>query len=143
MIGYHVEGDTTVDQTRWWNHLWLVWFGWKTVAVFEAKTDKAFRVGYQDKWGKVYINTKLHNTSAKHGQFAKSEMLNEGERIPVNHGYMRTLEGFTHRWPHFNVLVGFEDCTFFAIDVNDVSVPITLIKRVGREKVTDADGTSL
>lgn len=119
--GRTVEGDTTVPPTRWWNHWWLVWRGWSTVAVFEVKTDKAFRVGYRDAWATAYINTDLLN-------------------VPVTGA--RPL-GRTTRWPHFNLLVGFEDCTFFAVDEDGNEVPITLIKRTPRKDITFNDGYRL
>ena len=129
--GCLVEGDATVPQTRWWNHLWLLWLGWKTAVVFEVKTDKAFRVGFCNRYdkAKVYINTKLLNTSAKLGQLAESEMRDNGESvIQVAGPKPRPLGSATRRWPHFNALIGFEDCVFFAVDIDDIEVPITLIK---------------
>lgn len=142
--GCLVEGDTTVSPTRWWNHLWLLRWGWRTAVVFEVKTDKVFRVGFRNKWGKAYINTKLLNTSAKLGQLAESEMRDDGKPMPPVAGPKpRLISDPTRRWPHFNALIGFESCIFFAIDVDDTEVPITLIKRVGRNEVSSVDGTSL
>lgn len=145
--GNTVEGDTTVPPTRWWNRWWLAWRVWDTVAVFEVKTDKAFRVGYRVGKGKAYITVKPLNTSAKHGYIAESEMRDNGEPLrpvagpsprprPVGHTA-------TRRWPHVRVLVGFEDCTFFAVDKDGNEVPLTLIKRVARKDTHRNDGTRL
>lgn len=59
MTGAHVEGDKNVPATKWWNHLWLVLAGWKTMVVFqvmdEAKAEAGYRVGYKDKFGRCKV----------------------------------------------------------------------------------------
>lgn len=132
MQGCLVEGDTTVPPTTWWNRLWLALFVWDTVAVLEAATDKAFRVGFRNKRGDAYITTKLINTSAKLGQIAESEMVGEGANIPSAGPRPRPRGVTARRWPHVCMLVRFEDCWVFAIDENGTEVPVRLIKRESR-----------
>ena len=43
----YIEGDKSVPKTRWWNHLWLLLYRWRTVAIFEIVHDDLFYVGYQ------------------------------------------------------------------------------------------------
>ena len=105
--GTMVEGDRTVPATHWWNHWWLVWRGWQTVSVFEALTDKPFRVGFRNQWGKAYL---------------RSSPLTD--RV-------------------FNALVGFEDCTFFAIDEDGREVPLTIVRRISRLVTSPLDGPSI
>lgn len=48
VVGTRVEGDPSVPPTRWYNHLWLLMFGWKKVAVFMAMNASApARVGFR------------------------------------------------------------------------------------------------
>jgi hypothetical protein len=138
--GNTVEGDTTVPQTRWWNRWWLAWFVWDTVAVFEVKTDKAFRIGHRDMNGNERITTGLLNKSAKHGDFAKSEMQDNDEPLLLEAGpppqVVQSLgRSRVLRWPHVSVLIGFEDCTFFAVDKDGNEVPLTLIRRAPRKDI--------
>lgn len=83
--GIKVQGDKKAPPTRWWNHLWLVLFGWKTVVVFTGSVPIklgltcGFKVGYRDFHGRAYIST----------------------------GSVKA-EGF-------KMLIGHEDCTFFAV----------------------------
>ena len=47
--GILVPGDKLAPPTRWWNHWFLVLFGWKTVATFRVGTSIAkngYSVGY-------------------------------------------------------------------------------------------------
>lgn len=48
--GVQVHGDKEVKPTRWWRHLFLALWGWKTVAVFEVEDPHAaadgYRIGY-------------------------------------------------------------------------------------------------
>jgi hypothetical protein len=45
--GVHVHGDKDVKPTRWWRHLFLALWGWKTVAVFEVEDPHAATDGYR------------------------------------------------------------------------------------------------
>jgi len=106
--GCTVEGDPAVPATRWWNHLWLLWWGWKTVAVFEVyTTDQQFLVGYRDQWGLAMINTS-----------------------PLNAG--QSPDATWKGWPRFNVLVGREGCTFFVVDMNGNELPLRCVELIQR-----------
>lgn len=54
-FGYEIDGDTSMPETRWWNHLWLLWFGWRVAAVMEVSTDTPYRVGFRDFRGKTML----------------------------------------------------------------------------------------
>ncbi|MEN9558186.1 MAG: hypothetical protein RL141_555 [Candidatus Parcubacteria bacterium] len=59
--GVLVQGDETCPRTRWWNHLYLLLWGWKTVAVFEVSEEDArlgYRVGYEPLEGAAMFQTK-------------------------------------------------------------------------------------
>ena len=60
--GILVKGDPSVPPTRWWNHLYLLWFGWKQVAVFwapaRAMTYFSYRIGYRTCTGEAFIRVK-------------------------------------------------------------------------------------
>ncbi|HLD61106.1 MAG TPA: hypothetical protein VJA27_03175, partial [Patescibacteria group bacterium] len=52
-IGLHegtpVAGDKSVPPTRWWNHVWLVFFGWKMIVTFRVPKEvaaKGYFVGF-------------------------------------------------------------------------------------------------
>lgn len=53
--GQMVEGDESMPHTRWWNHLWLLFFWWRQVVVIEALTTKLYRVGFRDFRGKMML----------------------------------------------------------------------------------------
>jgi hypothetical protein len=45
-----VMGDEGSPPTRWWNHLWLALWGWKTTVVFQVQreaVERGYRVGYR------------------------------------------------------------------------------------------------
>lgn len=46
ILGTAIEGDRTSPPTRWWNHIFLVLWGWKTVTVFGV-SEEAVRIGYR------------------------------------------------------------------------------------------------
>lgn len=57
MQGILVEGDSTMPRTRWWNHAYLVLFGWKLGTVLEIKErSQPFRVGYKSQDGPARIS---------------------------------------------------------------------------------------
>ena len=45
LSGVKVEGDKAMPPTRWWNHLYLLLWGWRTVVVFSVP-DEVARAGY-------------------------------------------------------------------------------------------------
>ena len=58
VTGVKVDGDPTVPATRWYNHLWLLAFGWKKVAVFDiANAGPGARVGYRPFTGEAMLCT--------------------------------------------------------------------------------------
>ncbi|MBU0540081.1 hypothetical protein KKF59_03225 [Patescibacteria group bacterium] len=60
LYGTPVEGDKNASPTKWWNHLWLVLNGWKTVAVFRVSqeaTERGYRVGYVPFDGSAVVNS--------------------------------------------------------------------------------------
>lgn len=54
-----VTGDKSVLPTRWWNHLFYVLFGWKTVAVFEVvgplPLNSGYHVGFRTYKGEMWV----------------------------------------------------------------------------------------
>lgn len=53
-----VKGDKNAPPTRWWNHWWLAWRGWRKVQVFGVSEEAAragYRVGYRLANGKSYL----------------------------------------------------------------------------------------
>lgn len=48
--GVQVHGDKDVKPTRWWRHLFLALWGWKTIVVLEVDDPHAaadgYRIGY-------------------------------------------------------------------------------------------------
>ena len=64
VTGVEVQGDRNVPPTRWWNHLWLLWFGWKTVVLFEvpqAIAEAGYQIGYWPSAGQPRINTTIYH----------------------------------------------------------------------------------
>lgn len=58
--GELVKGDKTAPPTRWWNILWLLFFGWKKQAVLNnVMLGRACRVGYRDFHGKTMLNSEF------------------------------------------------------------------------------------
>ena len=55
--GTPVRGDANVAATKWWNHPWLVLFGWTTVAVLRPETapSEDWYIGYRDFTGKQHL----------------------------------------------------------------------------------------
>lgn len=63
--GTRVDGDPTVAPTRWWNHLYLLMFCWKKIAVFQVMPgddDKGYYIGYVPMSGRAMISTELTHT---------------------------------------------------------------------------------
>ena len=45
--GVIVSGDHSVAPTRWWNHLYLLWFRWKKVTVLRVPSyQDGYHLGY-------------------------------------------------------------------------------------------------
>ncbi len=62
--GIRVEGDKLVSPTKWWNHLYLALWGWKTVTVFEVSDEDArrgYRLGYLPFDGKAMVESKVNH----------------------------------------------------------------------------------
>ncbi len=62
--GILVEGDKAAPPTRWWNQLYLVFWGWKTVTVFEVPgiaMERGYRVGYVPSKGVAMIESKVNH----------------------------------------------------------------------------------
>jgi len=59
--GFFIRGDAKATPTKWWNHLWLVLFGWTKVAVLRAADAPAegWLIGYRDFTGKQLVRTTL------------------------------------------------------------------------------------
>ena len=60
-----VQGDKNAPPTRWWNHWWLVLFGWKTIVTFRVPEEVAkagYYVGYWAFKGPAMCkNERLHD----------------------------------------------------------------------------------
>ncbi|MCX6785629.1 MAG: hypothetical protein NTZ18_02115 [Candidatus Komeilibacteria bacterium] len=47
--GMVIEGDREVPPTKWYNILWMLLFGWKTVAVLSAQSEEEeWYIGFED-----------------------------------------------------------------------------------------------
>ena len=59
--GTLIMGDDSAPPTKWWNHLWLALWGWKTVVVFQVPREaieRGYRVGYRPFDGKTMLEEK-------------------------------------------------------------------------------------
>jgi len=58
-LGIIVPGDKTVPPTRWWNHLWLLLWGWKCYAFFSVRyvPSDGYFVGFRDFTEKTMIQS--------------------------------------------------------------------------------------
>lgn len=54
-VGINVEGDPSMPHTKWWNILWLLFFGWQKVVVMRVNTAHTYHVGYRDFRGKTML----------------------------------------------------------------------------------------
>ncbi|MDQ7814499.1 MAG: hypothetical protein RDU25_01695 [Patescibacteria group bacterium] len=104
--GTLAKGDKTMPPTRWWNHLFLLWFKWDKVTVFEVaslnreeKQVAPYRVGYKPQVGPAMLRDDL----------------------------------MTSR--RFAVLNGNEDCVFFAVDENGNEVALLEIEQVSKDSL--------
>ncbi len=105
--GVIVKGDPDAPPTRWYNHLWLVLFGWKTQALFVVHTDdKPFRIGFRNHKGDQYLNSTVFSGRRLH----EVTFLPDG--TPKFH------------WPAFRAKIGHEACTFFAIGLDGKEIKI-------------------
>lgn len=60
--GKLVKGDKTAPPTKWWNYHWLLWFGWKKVAVFKVSDEAAkngYHVGFKPSAGEAEVHLAL------------------------------------------------------------------------------------
>ena len=64
--GTLAAGDPSQPPTRWWNHLWLLWFSWEHIVfgVQEEAANGGYRVGYKAGgvamvYGKVFHDTRF------------------------------------------------------------------------------------
>jgi len=58
--GTLARGDKTMPPTRWWNHLFLLWFKWDKVTVFEVPAGVIpYRVGYKPEVGPAMLKEDL------------------------------------------------------------------------------------
>ncbi|MDD5726509.1 MAG: hypothetical protein PHC53_03845 [Patescibacteria group bacterium] len=60
--GQLVKGDKNAPPTKWWNYHWLLWFGWKCVAVFRVSdevAEKGYHVGFKPQTGEAEIHLAL------------------------------------------------------------------------------------
>jgi hypothetical protein len=110
VTGIKVEGDPNVPPTTRWNHLYLLLFVWKKVAVlcviekcdFES-TEEGYCVGYITRDGHKYIQTRR----VKHGSF--------------------------------KMRLGYEGCTFFAIDHTgrEIRLELTTITHIDNPRYVE------
>jgi hypothetical protein len=63
--GVTVDGDPSVPATKWYNHLWLLAFGWKKVAVLlvEGEFEPRCTPGYRNAWGQAQVRDEPLTTS--------------------------------------------------------------------------------
>lgn len=64
--GTFVRGDKASPKTRWYNHLFLALFGWKTVTIFSIPAEDAkrgYRVGYLPFDGEPMVESELNHES--------------------------------------------------------------------------------
>ncbi|OGN16737.1 MAG: hypothetical protein A3C88_00005 [Candidatus Yanofskybacteria bacterium RIFCSPHIGHO2_02_FULL_50_12] len=63
--GIREEGDPRVPKTRWWNHWYLVWRGWKVVVLFrvpEEWTRRGYFIGFIPFQGPPqYLDQRIHD----------------------------------------------------------------------------------
>ncbi len=109
--GVKVGGDPKSPPTHWWNWFYLAKFGWKTVAVFKLKNPEDAARGYR-------IGYKPTTGDATGETRVKSEV--------------QTSFGFRMK-------VGYEECTFFAVDRNDAEVPIEFVAKTVKGDAQYAD----
>ncbi|MBP9747587.1 hypothetical protein KBD13_01460 [Patescibacteria group bacterium] len=58
VAGLEMAGDLAAPPTKWWNHLYLALWGWKTIVVLEVSEEVAkagYRVGYRSFFGRVML----------------------------------------------------------------------------------------
>ena len=61
--GSLIMGDDSASPTKWWNHLWLALWGWKTVVVFQVPREaieRGYRVGYRPFDGKTMLEETIN-----------------------------------------------------------------------------------
>ena len=108
--GVLVEGDKSVPPTTWWRHLWLKFFGWRTVAVFQVSNEALvngleYRVGFKPL-----------------PRFGGAQICDDA-----------------CRGQRFKMLIGREACTFFAVHKDGTEVPIRLVARTSKHDPTYGD----
>lgn len=65
VAGLAVAGDLAAPLTRWWNHLFLALWGWKTIVVLEVSEEAAkagYRVGYRSFFGTTMLGEGVLHT---------------------------------------------------------------------------------
>lgn len=99
--GLYVRGDASVPPTRWWNHLWLLFFIWKKVTVLRPAVHLgSYRVGYVPFKGRSMVLDKPLNLSkfaVRNGHedctfFAVADNGNEVELVVVEQTTTDALE---------------------------------------------------
>lgn len=65
VVGTLVAGDPEAPPTRWWNHWYLLFRGWKTIVTFGVNVESVdnwpYRVGYKDFNGNVMLCDHEHS----------------------------------------------------------------------------------
>jgi len=90
--GVHIPGDKSVPETKWWNHLWLLWSGWKTVAVLRSTADPAigWKIGFRDFRGNQQIRDEFIHDECVRVKLGREDctffaLSASGEEIPLEH----------------------------------------------------------
>ncbi len=103
-IGTLAHGDPAMPPTRWWNHLFLRLFQWRQVTVFEFAPDSASKwfptMGYM-------VGYKLNDREDMWGMLCNT----------ILHDTC------------FRVRNGYENCVFFAIDLDGREMPLRIVKQ--------------
>jgi hypothetical protein len=97
VTGNVMYGDPKAPVSRWWNNWWLIAFGWKKVAVFEAKLPNPvdpFFVGFRASDGTMKLNDEPQHARMFRVLIGRESCTffavgTEGEEIPLVH--LRTV----------------------------------------------------
>ena len=105
--GTAVFGDPMVPATKWWNHLVLLFFRWKTVVVFEvglAAAKAGYRVGYLPVNGKAMIKDAGNFDQRFRMRIGRETctffaIAADGAEVPIRIVVRTTIDDFQHQEP--------------------------------------------
>jgi hypothetical protein len=89
--GVRLQGDQTMPPTRWWNHLFLLWFRWSLWSVCEVPEGAGpYQIGYVPFQGPARLRSEPINTrrfAVRHGREDCTFFVlacNDGRELPIN-----------------------------------------------------------